>query len=134
MRTVAKLFLLATTLALALDGCGTNPSPAITATTIAPSTPSPTLTPILPTQTLTPRPTIPNGDRLVAVWNDGRAVDDDPGISSTITVPGFAGWKATGMDVLHGFEHGLTTNNANGDLTVRDFMLKDYPIIIRLSK
>jgi len=77
---------------------------------------------------------LPNGDKLVAVWNDGKAVNDDPGASSTITIPGFAGWKATGIDVLNGFEQGLVTSDENGNLIISGFMLKDYPIIIRLSK
>jgi hypothetical protein len=77
---------------------------------------------------------LPNGDSLLAVWNDGAAVDDDPGISSTVTIPGFAGWKAAGIDVLNGFEQELVTASDDGDLVIRDFLLKDYPILIRLSK
>ena len=77
---------------------------------------------------------LPNGDKLVAVWNDGKAVDDDPGTSSTITIPGFAGWKATGIDVLNGFEQELVSTSENNNLVISDFLLKDYPIIIRLSK
>lgn len=75
-----------------------------------------------------------DGSRLVALWADGVAVNDDPGIPSTITIPGFAGWKATGIDVLNGFEQGLITEDENGNLVISDFLLKDYPIIIRLSQ
>jgi len=75
-----------------------------------------------------------NGDQLVALWNDGVAVDDDPGTPSTLTIPGFADWNATGVDILNGFEQELITSTENGDLIIRDFMIKDYPIIIRLSK
>lgn len=75
-----------------------------------------------------------NDDRLIALWTDGVAVDDDPGISLTLTLPGFVGWKATGIDVLNGFEQELMTSKENGNLIVHNFLIKDYPIIIRLSK
>ena len=77
---------------------------------------------------------LPNGDRLLAVWNDGVAVDDDSGISTTIMIPDVASWTATGIDVLSGIEQELVTDSENGSLVIRDFLLKDYPIIIRLSK
>ena len=77
---------------------------------------------------------LPNGDRLVALWTDGLAVDDDPGIASTLTIPGFSNWNAVGMDVLNGFEQKLITSNENGNLIIRDLLIKDYPIVIRLSK
>jgi len=75
-----------------------------------------------------------NGDQLVALWNDGVAVDDDPGTPSTLTIPGFADWNATGVDILNGFDQELITSTENGDLIIRDLLIKDYPIIIRLSK
>jgi hypothetical protein len=77
---------------------------------------------------------LPNGDQLVASWTDGVAVDDDPGIPSTITISGFSGWNATGIDVLTGLEQELISNNENGNLVIHDLLIKDYPIIIRLSK
>jgi hypothetical protein len=75
-----------------------------------------------------------NGDFLVVLWKDDTAVDVDPGIASTITVPGFSNWRAMGLDVLNGFEQELIVSNANGNLIIRDFLIKDYPIIIHLSK
>ncbi|HTY22759.1 MAG TPA: hypothetical protein VMC85_06495, partial [Desulfomonilaceae bacterium] len=74
-----------------------------------------------------------NGDFLVAVWRDDAAVDVDPGIASIITVPGFSNCNAAGMDVLNGFEQGLMTSNENGSLMIRDLLIKDYPLVIRLS-
>jgi parallel beta-helix repeat protein len=75
-----------------------------------------------------------DGSKLVALWTDGVAVNDDPGILSSITIPGFSGWYATGIEILNGFEQQLTSNNENGNLVIRDLLIKDYPIIIRLSK
>jgi hypothetical protein len=51
-----------------------------------------------------------------------------------LAIPDFADWNVTGIDVLNGFEQELMTSSENGDLIIPDFLLKDYPIIIRLSK
>ena len=77
---------------------------------------------------------LPNGEILLALWNDGNAVDFDPGIPSTLIISGYTSWEASGDDVLNGFEQKLSATNENGNLIIRDFLLKDYPIIIRLSK
>jgi hypothetical protein len=74
-----------------------------------------------------------NGDNLLAIWNDGVAVDYDPGTSSTVIIPGFAGWNATGVDFVNGIEQELITSSENGDLVIREFLLKDYPIILRFT-
>jgi hypothetical protein len=76
---------------------------------------------------------LPNDDHLVALWTDGAAVDDDPGTSATLTLPGFSGQAATGIDVLHSFEQRLITNSEDDSLVIRDLLLKDYPIILRLA-
>ena len=75
---------------------------------------------------------LPDGDRLFAVWNDGVAVDYDPGVPATITFPGTSAQKVIGIDVLHGFEQELIFEMVDGDLVIRDFLIKDYPIILRL--
>jgi len=75
---------------------------------------------------------LPNGDRLFAVWNDNVAVDYDPGVPSTLTFPGSSAQKVIGIDVLHGFEQELIVEMENGNLIIRDFLIKDYPIILRL--
>lgn len=77
---------------------------------------------------------MPNGDILLAIWNDGTAVDFDPGIVTTIIIPDLAGWTAIGIDILSGIEQELVSDSENGNMVVRDFCLKDYPIFIRLSK
>lgn len=74
-----------------------------------------------------------NGDKLVALWIDGIAVDEDPGISTTVTIPGFAGQKVIGIDVAWGFERELITSIEDGNTVIHNLLLKDYPIILRLS-
>ena len=77
---------------------------------------------------------LPNDEMTIVLWSDGVAVDDDPGIPSTLIIPGYTGFTATGIDILFSFEQELISSNENGDLVIQDFILKDYPIFIRLSK
>ena len=46
----------------------------------------------------------------------------------------FVAQKVIGIDVLHGFEQELITEVENGSLIVRNFLIKDYPIILRLIR
>ena len=75
----------------------------------------------------------PNGDRMLAVWTDGVAQDEDPGVPATITFPGLAAGIVTGIDVLHGFEQEVVFEIDGDDTIIRDLLVKDYPILIRLS-
>jgi hypothetical protein len=75
----------------------------------------------------------PNGDRMLAVWTDGIAQDEDPGVPATITFPGLVAGRATGIDVLHGFEQNLVFEIDSGNTTIRGLLVKDYPILVRLS-
>jgi len=77
--------------------------------------------------------TCSDGDRLIALWSDGIAQDEDPGIPATIRIPGLAAGTVTGIDVLHGFEQELAFEIEDGDTVVRDLLVKDYPILIELS-
>ena len=76
---------------------------------------------------------LPDGDRLFALWSDGIAVDDDAGISSTLTFTDVSDTTVTGIDVLEGYEQELMANEEDGNLVVRDLLVKDYPIILRLA-
>ena len=75
---------------------------------------------------------LPNGDRLFAVWNDGVAVDYDPGVPASLTFPDTSAQKVIGIDVLHGFEQELIIEMEDGNLVIRNLLIKDYPIILRL--
>jgi hypothetical protein len=74
----------------------------------------------------------PNGDRILAVWTDGVAQDEDPGALAAITFPGLVTEAVTGIDVLHGFEQELRFETANENTIIRGLLVKDYPILIRL--
>jgi hypothetical protein len=73
------------------------------------------------------------GDHLVTLWTDGVAVDDDPGITTTLTLPGSSDQRATGIDVLYSFEQQVITDTEDGNLVIRNLLVKDYPIILRLA-
>ncbi|HHR86035.1 MAG TPA: right-handed parallel beta-helix repeat-containing protein [Candidatus Acetothermia bacterium] len=75
----------------------------------------------------------PNGDRILAIWTDGIAQDEDPGVPTTITIPGLKAGTVSGIDVLHGFEQELVSETDGDSTIVRDLLVKDYPILIRLS-
>lgn len=75
----------------------------------------------------------PNGDRMLAVWTDGIAQDEDPGVPAAITFPGLTAGTVTGIDVLHGFEQELVFETDGDSTIVRNLLVKDYPILIRLS-
>lgn len=77
---------------------------------------------------------LPNGDKLLALWTDGVAVDDDPGIEATLTLPGFSVQKVVGIDVLNGFEQELVTSTKDGNIVINNLLVKDYPIILRFSE
>jgi hypothetical protein len=75
----------------------------------------------------------PNDAYLVALWTDGIAAEYDPGITATLTLPGLLDHQVTGIDTLHGFEQPLMASEEDGDLVIRDLLVKDFPILLRVS-
>jgi parallel beta-helix repeat protein len=76
---------------------------------------------------------LPNGDHLIALWTDGIAGDDDPDVNVMLTFPTSFAQKVIGVDVLHGFEQELITETENGNMVIRNLLVKDYPIMLRLT-
>lgn len=74
-----------------------------------------------------------NGDHLIALWTDGVAVDEDPGAEATLIVNDFSAQKVMHIDVLNGLKQEMITNTEDGDIVVRDLLVKDYPIILSLT-
>jgi hypothetical protein len=75
----------------------------------------------------------PDGDTLFALWTDDVASEDDPGVDLTLTFAGRADQQVVGVDVVNGFEQEIVVEEENGDLVIRDLLIKDYPIIFRLT-
>jgi len=78
--------------------------------------------------------TLQNGDMLVALWTDDAAVDEDPGVNANLTFPGFTAQNVTGIDVLEGFQQPITMSNENGNLTIQNLIVRDYPLILHIAK
>jgi len=76
----------------------------------------------------------PDGDRILAIWIDGIAQEWDPGVPATISFPGLTAKSVTAIDALHGFEQQLVVEVGEGGAIVRDLLVKDYPIFIRLDE
>jgi hypothetical protein len=75
--------------------------------------------------------TLPNGDVLFALWTNDAAVDHDPGVGTDLLFYNLSAGGVVGIDALYGFEQELETEMVNGDLVIRDLLVKDYPIIIK---
>ena len=77
---------------------------------------------------------LPNGDALIALWTDGLPVDEDAGINSTLILSGRSAQQVMVMDALHGKQQQAITRTESSALAIRNLLLKDYPIILRLIK
>ena len=73
-----------------------------------------------------------NGDWLIAIWSDGVAVEQDPGVPATLTVAGVAAQEVVGIDVLHGVAQPMMATVEEGNLVMPNVLVKDYPIILRI--
>lgn len=75
----------------------------------------------------------PNGDRILAFWMHGTADEEDIGLPAEVKFPGLAAGSVTGIDVLHGVEQELDFNVVDGTTIISNLLVKDYPILIKLS-
>ncbi|MBU4493013.1 MAG: family 1 glycosylhydrolase [Nanoarchaeota archaeon] len=73
-----------------------------------------------------------NGDKLIALWTDGVAVDDDPGVKADLIFDGFSGKEITAIDVLNGYQQQIITSTENGNLVIQNLLVRDYPLILRI--
>jgi hypothetical protein len=82
---------------------------------------------------------LPDGSRLVALWTDWLPVEHDPGVAATVTIDGLGGRAAEAFDVMSGstFMPGssqqLITSTSDGALVIKDLLVKDYPIFLRIG-
>jgi len=73
---------------------------------------------------------LPGGERMIALWTDSVAVDNDPGVKATLILPDLSDQRITGIDVLNSYQQEMITEVENGKLVIRNLMVKDYPIIM----
>lgn len=72
---------------------------------------------------------LPGGERLVGIWIPGRVEDDSPRVTTDVHFPGITFKSAAGIDVLNGTEQALQASGSE----VRNLIVKDYPVFIRLN-
>jgi len=77
---------------------------------------------------------LPNGDMLVALWTDGVAVDNATGVRANLAIQNITSEVVTGIDVLEGFQQPITMSNENGNLTIQNLIVRDYPMILHIVK
>lgn len=75
-----------------------------------------------------------SGDKLIALWTDGVAVDEDPGVNANLTVPNLTAKNVMGIDVLNGYQQSITTSNENGNLVIQNLIVRDYPLILHITR
>ncbi|MDI7277550.1 MAG: hypothetical protein QME94_16350, partial [Anaerolineae bacterium] len=75
-----------------------------------------------------------DGGRLIALWADVAAVDDDPGTGANLRIGGHAGWQAEAIDPLSGVVQPLVTRDEGEDLLIDGLLVRDYPIVLRLRR
>jgi len=76
---------------------------------------------------------LPNGDSLLAIWTDGVAKEFDPGEKANIRIAGFPNYTVTAIDILNNMEQEIVSTTEQGSLIIENLLIKDYPIILRLS-
>ena len=74
-----------------------------------------------------------NGDKLIALWTDGTAVDDDSGVSADLIINDISSEEVIGIDVLESYQQSITTSNENGNLVINDLIVRDYPLVIKIK-
>jgi hypothetical protein len=75
---------------------------------------------------------LPNGDRLLSVCLATTSKDVSDEVSTNITFPDRIFKSATGIDVLNGTFQPLKISIEGGSTMVRQILMKDYPIVLRL--
>lgn len=76
---------------------------------------------------------LPNGDSLLAVWTDGIAREFDPGEEANLRIAGFPNYTVTAIDILNNMEQEIVSTAEQDTLIIENLLIKDYPIILRLS-
>lgn len=74
------------------------------------------------------------GNLYLAIWNDNAAAVNYDGIECNISIPNTTSNSVTAMDPFNSFQQKLVTVNDAGDLMLGKVVLKDYPMIIKISK
>jgi len=75
-----------------------------------------------------------NGDEIITLWTDGVAVDNDTGLRANLIIQNITSEEISAIDILEGFQQPLTANDENGNLTIQNLIVRDYPLILHIGK
>jgi hypothetical protein len=70
------------------------------------------------------------GERVIALWQPGRAADVCAGTPADLVVAGTYG-RVIGYDPLNGTQQDLLVETAGGETCLRGILIKDYPLLVR---
>ena len=70
-----------------------------------------------------------NGDKLVALWTDGVAVDDDFGVNANLTMSDVSAQEVIAIDVLNGYQQDIIVNGNK----IENLIVRDYPLILHIQ-
>lgn len=76
----------------------------------------------------------PEGERMLAVWTDEVAKEEDPGVPAVVTFPGLQAKNVTGIDILNSVKQDLAFEISGDSTIIKDFMIKDYPMLLILDE
>jgi hypothetical protein len=76
---------------------------------------------------------LPSGDSLLAVWTDGVAEEFDQGEKSDIKITDFQNYTVAAIDILNSMEQKINSTTEQNTLVIKNLLIRDYPIILRLS-
>jgi hypothetical protein len=70
--------------------------------------------------------------KVIAVWLPGAVGDGDPAVACDVVLPGHVFQQAVGIDLMNGTEQRLNVSDADGQPILKNVLLKDWPVLIRL--
>ena len=76
---------------------------------------------------------LPDGDLMVALWLPGDAVDDHPGETTDVSLPGVRAKRVVGIDTLNGYRQDLEFDREDDTTVVTGLVIRDYPLLLRVS-
>jgi hypothetical protein len=74
-----------------------------------------------------------NGDKLLAIWSDDTAVDNDPGVSTILKFEGYFAQNVIAIDALEGIQQELIIEIQPDNILIPHLLVKDYPIILQFT-
>ena len=75
-----------------------------------------------------------NNERMVAVWIDGPHQDAVAQIKAEVGFAGLRARQAHVLDIMNGTEQGLDFAASDSETVVKDLLIKDYPVLIRMNQ